>query len=571
MVEPENLNPEDEYYDDEYEEEGIGTIQWVRELLQRTPWWAASAIFHFVILLIAAWWTFTEKSINEEKAIEMYVQQENVTPLRLPEKRSIVERKGIPSDEMDDSITEPAIFFPEAEESDHNESADDEDYGQMKGQSFDFISSQPGTAGGIRGSTDSDQAAIYDTLGVGGGGGGAGRYGGRFGGRRNLRARGGGGGTEAAVIAGLRWLARHQDKDGHWSTDKFDAHCPSSSKCSGAGSRNHDVGLTGLSLLAFLGAGYLPNAKYAFKDPFDDKRIIRFADTVRNGLRWLKEKQDPDGCFPKQDGEFMYDHAIATLAMAEASWLTMSPLYRGSAQRGITFLVKAQNPGYAWRYSVRPGDNDTSVTGWAVMALKSAELSGLQFDHNAYAGASKWLERATNTRGVVGYESPGDAGSIIVGVNEKWRPHPAMTAVGLLIKIYVTKTKDAWMKVAANTIIKDTPVYDVNNKTVDYYYWYYAALALFQYDAPNGPAWKTFNQHMKSALVPYQVGYRKMDQKVCANGSWNSEVDKWGSIGGRVYATAINVLTLEVYYRYANVFVGDRDKSKRASSKRTRS
>jgi hypothetical protein len=43
-----------------------------------------------------------------------------------------------------------------------------------------------------------------------------GGYAGRFGGKRNLRARGGGGGTEAAVIAGLRWLARHQDGNGRW-------------------------------------------------------------------------------------------------------------------------------------------------------------------------------------------------------------------------------------------------------------------------------------------------------------------------------------------------------------------
>jgi hypothetical protein len=31
-------------------------------------------------------------------------------------------------------------------------------------------------------------------------------------------------------------------------------------------------------------------------------------------------------------------------------------------------------------------------------------------------------------------------------------------------------------------------------------------------------------------------------------------VDRWGFEGGRVYATAINALTLEVYYRYGNVF-----------------
>ena len=146
------------------------------------------------------------------------------------------------------------------------------------------------------------------------------------------------------------------------------------------------------------------------------------------------------------------DPAIANLAMAEAAWLCSAPVYRQSAQLGIDFLVKAQNPGYAWRYSVRPGDNDTSVTGWAVMALKSAEMGGLKFPPTCYEGARQWLKRATNVQGVVGYESPGDAGSTMPGVNDTWQGHPAMTAVGLLTKIFVDKKQnDPWLKVAAET------------------------------------------------------------------------------------------------------------------------
>jgi len=88
----------------------------------------------------------------------------------------------------------------------------------------------------------------------------------------------------------------------------------------------------------------------------------------------------------------------------------------------------------------------------------------------------------------------------------------------------------------------------------DYYYWYYGSLALFQYDGPKGPYWKKWEAHLKDALIPHQ----KTGKDGCANGSWTSEDERWGFEGGRVYATAINALTLEVWYRYPNVFRGDK-------------
>jgi len=64
--------------------------------------------------------------------------------------------------------------------------------------------------------------------------------------------------------------------------------------------------------------------------------------------------------------------------------------------------------------------------------------------------------------------------------------------------------------------------------------------------------WRKWNEPMKNALVPNQQAAKGG----CRNGSWDPEGDRWGFEGGRVYATALNALTLEVYYRYASVFVG---------------
>ncbi|MBI3272198.1 MAG: hypothetical protein HYZ53_24610 [Planctomycetes bacterium] len=49
------------------------------------------------------------------------------------------------------------------------------------------------------------------------------------------------------------------------------------------------------------------------------------------------------------------------------------------------------------------------------------------------------------------------------------------------------------------------------------------------------------------------------DSGAGACGSWDAD-DRWGFEGGRIYATALNTLTLEVYYRYESVLSGQKRK-----------
>jgi len=48
-------------------------------------------------------------------------------------------------------------------------------------------------------------------------------------------------------------------------------------------------------------------------------------------------------------------------------------------------------------------------------------------------------------------------------------------------------------------------------------------------------------------LVPAQ----RLSKDGCLCGSWDT-TDRWSKMGGRVYATAINTMALEICYRYAN-------------------
>ena len=70
------------------------------------------------------------------------------------------------------------------------------------------------------------------------------------------------------------------------------------------------------------------------------------------------------------------------------------------------------------------------------------------------------------------------------------------------------------------------------------YYRYYATLALFQL---GGPLWKTWNAVMREQLVTSQRRHAG-----CLDGSWDAQSGEYG----RFFATALDCLSLEVYYRY---------------------
>jgi hypothetical protein len=271
---------------------------------------------------------------------------------------------------------------------------------------------------------------------------------------------------------------------------------------------------------------------------------------MKRGLRYLKSQQDPDGCFGPRIGEYMYNHGLATLALVEAYAMTNAAELRPVAEAGVAFISLAQNPYRGWRYSMKSGDNDTSVTGWCIMALKSADVGGLTAPHSCYEGARSWLDSVTDDDGVVGYTARGKTDVVLRGKNEAWGSHPSMTAIGLVSRIYIEKSgANPILPKSAAVLARDLPVWDEAKHTIDFYYWYYGAFAAYQYDAPDGKLWNAWNPALLKALLPHQHA----GKDGCLHGSWDPQVDRWGAPGGRVYATAINVLTLEVYYRYSRL------------------
>jgi hypothetical protein len=77
------------------------------------------------------------------------------------------------------------------------------------------------------------------------------------------------------------------------------------------------------------------------------------------------------------------------------------------------------------------------------------------------------------------------------------------------------------------------------------YYWYYGTLAMYQLQ---GDHWELWNKALQKSLLRTQ----RSDGDLA--GSWDPD-PVWGAYGGRVYATAMSALCLEVYYRYLPLYL----------------
>ena len=351
-------------------------------------------------------------------------------------------------------------------------------------------------------------------------------FAGRLGGTKGamVRREGGSAQSERAVQEGLAWLARHQSKSGGWHLNCA-SDCTSDPGCPGDATAESETAATGLALLPFLGAGHIHTQESPYRE------------TVRRGVEWLLAHQSKEGelfleGFPNAQ---FYAHAIATMALCEAYGLSREERLKEPCQRAIGFIVRGQNKqDGGWRYY--PGmPGDTSVLGWQMFALRSARLAGLEVPTDCFKGCVVYLNLASADRDRTTY-----------GYMPNRTATPTMNAEGLLCRQYLGWTRDspALVKGAAN-VWAELQIVDERNV----YYWYYATQLLHNMQ---NKAWRQWNPKIRDGLVATQIG-----GDGCDRGSWSPylpQPDRWGVRAGRVYETALSLLTLEVYYRFLPLY-----------------
>mgnify|MGYP003310886454 CR=1 FL=1 len=534
---------QEEYYEEEYDEEMEGEEElfdkpgWLTEM----PYWAVSAILHIILILIIGGLVLSRQITKEQKKVDMVAKLKKKPPKYDPKKKRDLKRT--PKILNPKIIKEPVI----------KRKIDEVTTDIPKGTDLNNLSN-----------VNQNSTMVNDAIGVGGGA--AGAYGHRYG-KGSLTREGGSEGTESAVLAALEWLYRHQDADGGWKAAGFnnasvrERRGPSANKDSNRypkdiGWEENNVGVTALAILAFTGYGHTHiTGKHE-----------HFVACLKKAARYMLKQQTMRTGDPARDGRYggetseqwIYSHAIATMAMAELLLMSNDFKLKKSVREATKLCLRAQNDGRGWRYGIKPGDNDTSVTGWMVLALKTAKQCRLGLPkgafQNSFEGALKWLDYATASNGKVGYNVPGDEGSRLAAGHAD--PYPfskdlsCMTAVGVLCRLFSGESRRvASIRSGVDILSQQPPVWHEQKgrslSTINIYYWYYATYAMFQF---GGKPWQVWNQKMQRALVDTQRAEYKDDSPE-VDGSWDP-IGEWGISGGRVYSTALGAMTLEVYYRF---------------------
>lgn len=374
----------------------------------------------------------------------------------------------------------------------------------------------------------------------------------RFGGSRE---------TERAVADGLAWLAAHQRSDGVWDRRGFDQMCPEDDRCSQTAlaqlDRDADVGVSALAAMAFLGAGFTHESG-------------PYAEHLSRVFSYLLAQQTVSGSFAPDSSYQSYNDAVAAIAIAEAFVLTRDPILKDPLTRVVGHLARCQQAGGGWDLTADTSTNrnDTTVSAWVLMALKSAEAAGVSAPIETRLRLLAQFDRATLSDGRVWHSDKTEKTSrrpaISIGVSDR-RYGPGITATGLYARAALGLRLDEPMAQRQVTqLLSELPDLDELNRREstawhNEYYWYYGTMAMFNV---GGEPWQEWNAALRRTVLEHQERpVSRKGKRGHRYGSWpafGKGWGQWGRSGGRIYSTAINTLTLEIYYRYVPSYLSPR-------------
>lgn len=321
---------------------------------------------------------------------------------------------------------------------------------------------------------------------------------------QRLKENGGTPECEDAVVKALDWFQTTQQDDGSWGG-------------------SYRVAYTGLALLAYLGHCETPLSE-------------KYGDTVTDAIIYLvdgatknKGKMGSD----LQSNHWVYEHAIATYAIAEAYTFCKQlginiPNLKEAVQNCGQTIIDGQNPAGGWTYRfAEERRNDTSIIGWCMQALKACKHTGIEFRNmtRCVRDGLDAIEGNQAASGVIGYTGP-----------TKRDDGTTLSSVGALCYQIWDKESHSVPRKALRYVNKEIKC-DWEGKDTDLYGHYYASQAMINH---GGNFWKEYNELFRDETLKNQA----------EDGSWNIPGNTGHGMGNKHYISCLATLMLEVYYRF---------------------
>ncbi len=331
---------------------------------------------------------------------------------------------------------------------------------------------------------------------------------------------------DAAVKAGLAWLAADQQANGAWS-------CKIGYKVNESYNFDREtghVGVTSLACIAFLAGGHLPGRG-------------EYGEVVEKGLEFVLSSVNEDG-YISRFGSRMYSHAFATLFLAEIYGMTHRDDVRLKLQKAVDFIVKSQNEQGGWRYEPYAPESDMSIVVCQVLALRAARNIGIRVPKSTVDRAARYVVDSAITEG--GYGRNGipirraDVGTFHYQKESNSRSSFALTAAGVTalngLGIYSDESIQNGLEYLRRKLNGFNAKYGRGGHYFFWYGHYYGVQAMY---TAGSPYWEPYFVTVREKLIEMQN----------EDGSFPNDVGP-----GKPLGTAMAVLILEIPYRYLPIF-----------------
>ncbi len=357
--------------------------------------------------------------------------------------------------------------------------------------------------------------------------------------------------TQRAVKATLRWFKQNQNEAGYWPKDG-----------SINNQRDHTYAMTSLGILAYLANGVTPADE-------------EFGETVEKAINWLSNHIDMEtgliDCGVVGPNFLAYENAITCYAVAEAYGMTKIGSLKPIMNKMVERMIEAQREDGTWayRYEKDTGHADLSLAGWHLQALKAAYASDCSVE-----GMEKCMQRGVEM--IIG--AIVDDGRGYYNPVAKKPTYLSMGAVGGLCMQLLGEGKHERVTKVFQRIKSDFNNPDVAKNLFSYdsdsskgrskldhrvmvYDWYYQTQVVFQ--RGDMSFWRSWNDKFLYGVLTRKQIKKETDDGEIGHWEWpGRDVDSWREC----YSTALNCLSLEVYYRNLPTFKKPTKKKEKVES-----